>query len=90
MNLGKNICVGQLRVGRRLRIYNEEGTGRESGGRCRGSRAAVGRESLEEASVWRENPGESEVVKTKRPESSKAPEGMQDPCSVRAAPPEGR
>ena len=33
---------------------------------------------------------ESEVVKTKRPESSKAPEGTQDPCSVRAAPQEGR
>lgn len=51
-------------MGRRLRIYSEEGTGREAGGRCRGSRAAVGRESLEEASVWPENPGESEVVKT--------------------------
>lgn len=32
---------------------------------------------LKRLPVWQENPGESEVVKTKRPESSKVPEGAQ-------------
>lgn len=51
--------------------------GREAGGGCRGSRAVVGWESLQSLPVWQKNPGESEMVKTKRQERSKVPEEAQ-------------
>lgn len=51
--------------------------GREAGGGCGGSRAVVRWESLQSLPVWQKNPGESEMVKTKRQERSKVPEEAQ-------------